>query len=61
MTNEDNQLQRMGGAARAKKLSPDERQNIARTAAHARWEKAGKVIPKAIYEGILTIGDIEIP
>ena len=58
---EDNKLQKLGGAARAKKLSPEERKSIARNAAEARWEKAGKVTPKAIYEGILTIGDMEIP
>ncbi len=60
MDGEDNKLQKMGGNARAKKLSPDERKAIAKNAADARWEKAGKVTPKAIYEGILTIGDIEI-
>jgi hypothetical protein len=59
--NEANKLQQMGGTARAKKLSPDERSNIARAAAEARWEKAGKVLPKATHEGILTIGDMEIP
>src|SRR5690242_2746566 len=58
---ENENLQKMGGDARAKKLSPAERKAIARTAAEARWEKAGKIIPKAIYEGILTIGDMEIP
>lgn len=61
MASEDNKLQKMGGAARAKKLTANERTDIARGAAQARWEKAGKVVPKAIYEGILTIGDMEIP
>jgi P63C domain len=61
MQSEGNKLQKMGGAARAKKLSPEERKSIARDAANARWEKAGKIIPKAAYEGILTIGDMEIP
>jgi hypothetical protein len=28
-----------GGAARAAKLTPDERADIARAAAHARWKK----------------------
>jgi hypothetical protein len=60
MDGDDNKLQKMGGNARAKKLSPDERKAIAKNAADVRWEKAGKVIPKAIYEGTLTIGDIEI-
>jgi hypothetical protein len=57
---EDNKMQKMGGDARAKKLSPEERKKIARNAANAKWEKAGKVIPKASYEGILEIGDMEI-
>ena len=61
MDDQDNKLQKMGGRARAKKLSPEERRAIARNAANAKWEKAGKVIPKASYEGILTIGDMEIP
>jgi hypothetical protein len=60
---EDNKIQKMGGDARAKKLSPADRKAIAQGAAEARWEKAGKLkpIPKATYEGILTIGDMEIP
>lgn len=57
----DNKLQKMGGTARAKKLSPEERKEIASRAADARWEKAGKVLPKAKYEGTLTIGEMEIP
>src|SRR6266536_56882 len=63
MSSEDNKIQKLGGDARAKKLSPEDRSAIAQTAAEARWEKAGKLkpIPKATYEGILTIGDMEIP
>jgi hypothetical protein len=30
-----------GGAARAKKLTPEQRRTIARTAAKARWKKHG--------------------
>lgn len=55
------EVQKLGGKARAEKLAPSERKAIAKAAAEARWEKAGKVIPKARYEGILTIGDMEIP
>lgn len=58
---EKHSLQRMGGRARAQKLSAQERTAIARNAADVRWEKAGKVLPKATHEGILTIGDMEIP
>lgn len=33
------QLGRRGGAARAERLSPEQRQEIARKAAKARWDK----------------------
>lgn len=54
-------MQSLGGKARAKKLSKEDRSAIAKGAAEARWEKAGKVIPRATHEGTLTIGDMEIP
>jgi hypothetical protein len=47
-----------GGFARAKKLTPEQRSEIAKKAAEARWEVN---IPKATHSGILTIGDTEIP
>jgi hypothetical protein len=55
-----------GGKARAKALTPEQRQEIAREAATARWSKrndgTGEVdIPKATHEGILKIGPLEIP
>lgn len=51
-----------GGKARAEKLSPEERSEIARMAVEARWEKAGKSdIPKADYMGEIHIGDKIIP
>ena len=41
-----------GGAARASKLSAEERSEIARTAVRARWEKAGKApLPRATHKG----------
>jgi len=55
---DENKIQSLGGKARAEKLSKDELSSIGRTAADARW---GKDIPKATHEGILTIGDMEIP
>ena len=61
MKEETDSLQTMGGRARANKLSAEERSAIARKGADARWEKAGKVLPKATHEGILTIGEMEIP
>jgi len=55
-----------GGKARAKALSPEQRQAIARAAVEARWRKAGKLIeiPLATHgspDRPLRIGDLEIP
>jgi hypothetical protein len=55
---EEKKIQSLGGTARAEKLSKEELSSIGRAAADARW---GKDIPKATHEGILTIGDMEIP
>ena len=50
-----------GGKARAKKLTPEERSEIARGGALARWEKEASVkLPRATHEGVLTIGEAEI-
>jgi hypothetical protein len=56
----------MGGRARAAKLSPEERSDIARRAVEARWEKEGKLkpVPQATHgspDRPLRIGEIEIP
>ena len=65
-----------GGAARMQKLSRVEKQDLARKAAKARWEKvknqslpegAGIVesraesLPEARYPGLLTLAGVEIP
>ena len=51
-----------GGDARAKKLSPERRREIAQAAVQARWEKAGKSpLPQATHTGDLKIGDAAIP
>lgn len=52
-----------GGKARAKKLSPEQRREIASKAAAARWGAQGKKPPSlmATHEGALKIGDMEIP
>lgn len=50
--------QAKGGAARAKSLSAEERSEIAKKAAAARWNPD---LPQATHEGVLHIGDIEIP
>lgn len=54
--------QSLGGRIRAEKLSPEERKEIARTAANARWEKTNDPsrIADASYHGILSIGDVNL-
>lgn len=49
-----------GGKARAEKLTPEERSDIAKKAATARWER-GEPILKATHEGQLNISGIIIP
>lgn len=49
--------QSAGGVARAKKLSPEERAEIARKAARSRWTGA---LPKATHTGELKIGEMTI-
>jgi hypothetical protein len=48
-----------GGFARAEALTPQERSKIARRAAKARWQ--GGNLPQATHEGMLNLGDIQIP
>ena len=50
-------IQSQGGAARAAKLTPEQRKDIAARGASARWSKD---LPKAIYQGKLSIGEVEI-
>src|SRR5437773_6822073 len=45
-----------GGHARAEALSPEQRAEIARKAAEARWK-----LPIPTHSGVLTIGDAELP
>ena len=55
-------IQSIGGKARAKKLTPEERSEIAQFAAETRWENAGGLVTsKAIYDGTLKIGHMELP
>src|SRR5260221_281763 len=51
----DDSIQSMGGKARADALSPDERTEIAKRAAEARW-----ALPKATHTGILPIANSSI-
>ncbi|HEY1732684.1 MAG TPA: P63C domain-containing protein [Terriglobales bacterium] len=55
-----------GGKARAKALTPEQRQAIGRNAVEARWRKAGKLteVPQATHgspDRPLRIGDAQIP
>ena len=59
----DKSKQAKGGEARAKKLTKEERSSIAANAAKARWAGGvdGKALPKATHNGVLKIGEAEIP
>jgi hypothetical protein len=62
-SNSEETPQQKGGKARAEKLTPEERQEIARTAAQARWG-AEEAVLKATHGSTdhpLKIGDMEIP
>ncbi len=48
-----------GGFARAESLTSEERSKIARQAAKTRWKDSN--LPRATHEGMLTLGDIQIP
>lgn len=55
--------QQKGGKARAERLTPDERSEIARLAAHSRWGGDGPV-PRATHGSVdrpLVIGGLRIP
>jgi hypothetical protein len=47
-----------GGRARAESLSPEQRREIARKAAEARWSSE---YPRATHEGAIKIGNTELP
>jgi hypothetical protein len=58
--------QSLGGKARSKKLSPEERSAIAQAAAEARWNKNAERVgesrlQRATHIGELKIGDVLIP
>jgi hypothetical protein len=54
----DEDFRSKGGLRRAELLSPEQRSEIARTAARAKWDST---IPQATHEGELRIGDASIP
>jgi len=49
-----------GGKARAEKLTPEERKEIAKRAALVRWRPPEGVLPEAVRDGKLQIGDVFI-
>ena len=49
--------QARGGEARAKKLSPERKKEIARKGAESRWSKD---LPEAAYEGAIPLGEAEV-
>ena len=51
--------QKKGGDARAAKLSPDQRKQIASEAARARWDDAGK-LPGVDFQGDVKLGNFEV-
>jgi hypothetical protein len=56
----DETPQSRGGKARAERLTPDQRREIARDAARTRWSVAEN-LPKATHRGTLEIGEARIP
>ena len=52
-----------GGKARAEKLSPERRKEIATMAAKERWEREDTKLPKVTHRGVIKIPDLnmEIP
>src|SRR5436853_7424648 len=52
-----------GGFARAQSLSADERRQIAKRAAEARWNPDGQYeeYPRVTHRGMLSIADMYIP
>jgi hypothetical protein len=63
MTNEHEEVKgrAKGGVARAQKLTPERRSEIAREAALVRHGHREAQLPKATHKGVLKIADLEIP
>jgi len=59
---EKDESRAVGGRARAEALTPDERKEIARKAAEARWGKKLPVgeMPEATRDGLISIGEVDI-
>lgn len=57
--------QRRGGLARREQLSPEERKEIARRGAEARWQRSRQIhddidLPKATHQGKMAVGDLQL-
>lgn len=52
-----NESKAIGGRARAASLTEEQKKEIARKAAEARWNSH---LPKATHEGVISIGNVEI-
>ncbi|MGD9852456.1 MAG: P63C domain-containing protein [Nitrospirales bacterium] len=50
-----------GGEARARALTKEQRSEIARKAANKRWESKDPQLPRETHQGMLAIGNREIP
>jgi len=63
MPEENTSFASMGGKARAEKLSPQDRQEIARAAAEARWgsKNDNSLFPRETHAGVIKIGEQLIP
>jgi hypothetical protein len=57
---EDESHQSKGGIARAEKLTPERRSEIAAAGAKARWDEEAN-LPTVDFPGSLSLGDISIP
>jgi len=58
MLEDDDDYRSRGGIARKEKLSQEQRSEIARIAARAKWDA---ILPQATHEGELKIGETTIP
>lgn len=63
---DDSTPQSKGGRARADQLSPEERREIARRGAQARWDRVRQFqqsdvdLPKATHQGKMAVGSLEL-
>ncbi len=65
MADEDSSIQTLGGLARAAKLSPERRKEIAAAGAEARWQirddNQHSGVPRATHKGVIELEQLKIP